>query len=181
MNFPDTGSKGSQIYLNLKAGEPVRGIFMDDPYLFRIHWLSGKSVLCTMPRGDCAQCDLGNKSSFRFKINVIIKENEAYIAKIWEQGITSYEALKALHSDYNLEKHVMKITRNGTTKDDTTYSIIPLKDGQVNEEMFLKLKEVKLHNLKGQTISLDSKPDVEDWQPPKDSDFIPNELSEPPF
>jgi hypothetical protein len=179
MKFKDTNNAGSKDYLKLKPSEPTRGIFMGDPYEYRIHWVNGKTVNCESPNG-CAQCDLGNRSSFQFKINVIVKENEAYMAKIWQQGITVYNALKALHADYNLEKHVMKLTRNGTTKDDTTYSIIPVKDGQINIEMAGKLKDIKLHNF-GNTPQQGFSPDVEPFQTPDDSDFIPNEPTEVPF
>jgi hypothetical protein len=179
MRFKQTvQTNNSGTFLKLKAGESARGIFSGDPYEFKVHWNAGKTTPCL--EVNCPQCNAGNKSAFRFTINVIVKENEAYVAKIFEQGISVYDALKSLHEGgYDLEKHVMKISRQGSTKDDTTYAIVPLPNGQINAEMALKLKDVKLHPLNPQKQQEPS--NIGSWETPKDSDFVPNESSELPF
>lgn len=133
-------------YLKLKDKEVVRGIFRGDPYLFRTHWFAQKSVVCTSEQ--CSHCKNGEKSSFRFRINFIIKENDVFVPKIWEQGWTVYMQLKSLHeSDYDLEETTMKVSRRGSGKDDTTYTVLPLPNGRVGAETEAKLSTIPLHNL----------------------------------
>lgn len=148
--FPST-----QNYLKLSAGQSAKGVFRGEPHEFRQHWRNKQSFVCT--GSDCALCKEGEKSSFRFRLNFIIQENGAYVAKVFEQGKTVYEVLKALHeSDYDLEKHAVKITRHGSGTD-TTYSIVPLPNGGVTKEFEKELSKVELNNLSGQT----SQPDEE--------------------
>jgi hypothetical protein len=153
MNFRDVSSGGKD-YLKIKDGESMRVIFRGDPVDFRIHWAQGKSSPCV--ESSCSHCASGNKSSFRFRINTVIKENGAYVPKIFEQGITTYKDLVALQqSGYNIENHVMTVTRHGTQKD-TTYSILPLNNGAISQEIADKLKEIKLLPLTGKTESQDA-------------------------
>lgn len=139
---------GSEHFLKLKAGEVIRGVFRGDPHEFRLHWENNKSSLCT--DDTCERCKSGNKSKFRFRLNFLVKENDHYVAKIWEQGWTVYTQLRDLHaSDYDLEKTVVKITRTGSGLNDTIYSVLPLPppNGLVTKELNDKLSQIKLHDL----------------------------------
>jgi hypothetical protein len=143
MKFRDS-SKPAGSFLKLKAGESVRGIFQGEPYEFKQHWVNNKSVLCN---NECELCKEGLKPSFRFRLNFLIKENASYTMKIFEQGWMVYEALKALHEgDYDLSKHLMKITRNGTGTD-TTYSIVPVPNGNLTTEQLETISKIPLLEL----------------------------------
>lgn len=147
------GGGGSKAFLRLKSGERVKGIFKGDPFDFRQHWSQSekRSYICT--GDDCEHCKAGEKSSFRFRINVIVKENEAYTAKVWDQGRGAYETLSALHDGgYDLEKTVVTISRHGEGVD-TTYSVLPVPGemGQVNADLEKKLGDIQLHNLENPT------------------------------
>ena len=133
---PAVGGGGGS-YLSLKDGESVKAILRGDPFEFSIKWENGKSSVVS---------DGTQGASFRFKINAIVREApSAYIAKIWEQGVTTYLQLKALAVDYDLEKTVLKITRAGTGKE-SSYSVVPMPNG-LDAETTNAVLNVKLHDL----------------------------------
>lgn len=143
MKFKDLSTR--QNFLKLKSGEEIRGIFRADPVDFRQHWSNGRGVICT-GRDKCELCKAGEKSNFRFRINFVVNENGAYVAKVFEQGKAVYEALKALHQDYNLETNQMKIRRVGTGTE-TNYTILPVPNGKFTPEAMKALETVKLNTL----------------------------------
>jgi hypothetical protein len=144
MKFPPRPKESFKDYLKLKPGESIRGVFRGSPYRFRQHWENNVSSIC---ESECSLCQQGKKASFRFRINFLTLENGAYVAKVFEQGGKVYDALSALNeSDYDLERTVVKITRNGNGTD-TTYSVVPVPKGDVSDELEKKLIEVKLNEL----------------------------------
>lgn len=139
-------SEDTRNFLKLKDGETLKGVFRGEFNHFRIHWSDSRSVLCTGKEA-CDLCMKGDKSKFRFRANFIVKDGEAYVAKVIEQGWNFYETLRALNEgDYELEKYVMKITRNGTGLH-TSYAAIPAPNGLVNTQMEAVLSKVQLNNL----------------------------------
>jgi len=160
-------SQGSSIYLKLVDMETVEGVFRGEINTFKQHWLStGRSQLCT-GRG-CQLCE-EDAPKFRFQINFIMKENGQLVAKIFENGLRVYNALKDLHeSGYDLEKTKVKIRRNGTGKD-TIYTILPAKNGEVTPAVEAKLREVKLHEF--------SKKVEIPYDDPQDPGFSDKEIS----
>lgn len=145
MKFKDLTNNSSKNLLKLKAGEEIRGVFRGDPVDYRQHWHQNRGVICP-GRHKCELCNAGEKSAFRFRINFIVNENGAYVAKVFEQGRAVYEALKALHTDYNLEKHQMKIKRLGSGTE-TTYNILPVPNGNVTDELEKKLSAIPVNPL----------------------------------
>lgn len=149
MKFRDKteGARGGNDFVKLADGESIIGVFRGDVYDFKQHWDNGakRGVLCTGREG-CALCLKGEKPSFRFRLNLLLKEADAYVPKIFEQGWTVYENLRALHSDYDLEKTIIKITRSGTEKN-TSYTILPVKNGGLTEKQDVDLSKVQLLKL----------------------------------
>jgi hypothetical protein len=148
VKFKKSENAGGKNFLKLKAGDKVKGIFRGEPLDFRIHWITGRSSECP-GLATCEHCKTGTKSAFRFRINFITKENDAYVAKILEQGWTTYELLESLHEPYNLEKTVVEITRRGEGLN-TSYTVVPLPppNGAVSPELEKKLAAIALHDLK---------------------------------
>lgn len=137
--MPNTG--GSNNFVKLKDKESITGIFMGDLHEFFVLWEGGKSR--EVPEGT-------PEAKFRFRVNFITKEGSVYVPKIFEQGSIVYSQLADLHNEYDLEKIVVKITRNGTGTD-TTYSILPLIKQTLTKEVAEHLKNVEL-------LPLQSKP-----------------------
>lgn len=132
-DLPENGG-GSKNFLKLKDKESVTGIFRGDIHDYYAIWENSKSreVSETTPGG-----------TFRFRVNFVVKDGSNYIVKIFENGISVYRQLAELHSEYNLEDTVVKITRNGTGTD-TTYSILPLLKQQLTKEAKTFLETLEL-------------------------------------
>ncbi len=146
MKFESVASDNS-IFVKLKDGQKITGVFRGEVFTFRDHWTSGKSQRCT-GTDDCVQCEKGKAAKFRFHLNFLTVENGDWVAKIFGGGKKIYQMLKGLHeSDYDLEKTIVSIIRHGSTKDDTTYTILPIKDNQVTPEREAILSKVKLLDL----------------------------------
>lgn len=145
MKFQATSGGSSKNFVKLKSGDSVTGVFRGDPYDFKQHWSNQRSSLCTGEA--CEKCKAGDKPGFRFRINFVTTENGAQVAKIFEQGWTVYDYLRTLNeSDYDLEKHTVKITRNGEGTN-TTYNIVPLAKGALSAEQEKKIAKVELNKL----------------------------------
>lgn len=135
-DLPESGSKN---YLKLKDKESISGIFMGELHEFFILWENKKSREVTEGTPD---------AKFRFRVNFVTKEGAVYVPKIFEQGSIVYRQLAELHEEYDLEKTVVKITRNGTGTD-TTYSLLPLLKQVVTKDVADHLKQIELLPLEG--------------------------------
>lgn len=148
MKFKEASGAGdSKNYLRLKDKESSKGLLVGEPYDFKSHWVGNKTVLCSEDNL-CANCAQGFKPGFRFRVNFIVKEGEGYVAKVFEQGWTVYQALSQLNQVYDLEKTLVQISRFGSGQNDTTYSILPVPKGEVGPDLAKKLAAVPLHDLK---------------------------------
>lgn len=156
-DLPESG--GGNNYFKLKDGETKMILCVGDPYEYKARW-DGK-IYAEDPNG-----------KMRFKINVVEKEGAAYVMKIWEQGKTVYEDLSALHDEYGLDTTLLKVTRKGGTKDDTTYHVLPAKQ-QLDSATIEHIKTMKPHDLtaKGDHNSIGS----------QDGPPMPSEHDEIPF
>lgn len=133
---PETN--GSADFLKLKDKETVTGVFRGEVYEFTGLWKEGKFLL-------------GEGKSFRFRVNFITKdETGAYVAKVWEQGVTVYNQLKDLHAEYDLPQTIVKITRSGSGPSDTSYSVLPIKKSEVSEALEKQLAAVELKDISHQ-------------------------------
>jgi hypothetical protein len=148
MKFSPRPKPNMRNYLKIPPGGFVKGVFRGDPHTYRSHWGSTGSVLCA--GDDCELCK-DKKSSFRFRINFISREDGQLVSRVFEGGGKVYDQLEALHSEYNLEKTFIKISRQGSRKE-TTYTIMPLpeKFTQASEN---ELSKVDLQDLgDGETV-----------------------------
>jgi len=180
MNFGASkpeGSGGGVKYLKFKDGDSHVGVFRGEPQDYRAHWVGKSYVTCPEDKS-CLHCADG-PASFRFEVNFVVKENGALVSKVWGQGRTVYESLSALQkSGYDLEKTFVtfvRVSRKGSTKDDTSYSVVPLPGPQQTPtaDQLGELDKVDLHDLSGKPKdSLGTVPEAD----------VPNfDQSEPPF
>lgn len=148
MNFrDDIESSGSKTFFKIKDGESVVGCFRGEIHEFYSKWVNGKGVPCEPDEPG---------AGFRFRINFIYKENGALVAKVWEQGVTVYEILRNLNKEWGLPTTWVRITRSGATKDDTSYTILPIKEFQITPGQEKQLAGVSLQVLEGK--EQDNKP-----------------------
>lgn len=137
MNFNQESLKSSGDYIKLKDKESVVGVFYGDPKEYYQHWVSGKSSLC---KGrECPECAQKIPASFRFSVGFITKEKnkdgvEEFTKKIFQQGKEVYRQMFNLSQDYDLNNWVVRITRSGSTQQDTSYAITPLPKGEPTKE-----------------------------------------------
>lgn len=131
-DLPEAG--GSKNYLKLKDKESIEGVFVGELHEFFVVWEGNKSreVIEGTP-----------EAKFRFKVNFLTKEGAVWVPKIFEQGSIVYRQLSELHEEYDLERTMIKITRNGTGTD-TTYSLLPKLKQIMTKETEAHLKEIEL-------------------------------------
>lgn len=141
----DSGLDG-KAFVKLKDKEFVTGVFRGDVKEYRQHWLGSSGAPCTGD-GNCPHCKGGNKSAFRFRLNLITKEDGKYLAKVFEQGWLFYQQLSALNKDFPLEKNVVKVTRHGSSKNDTTYTVIPVPNGALTADLEKVIAAIPLNEL----------------------------------
>jgi len=166
MKFKELTSNVTKNLLKMKSGEEVRGVFRGDPVDFRQHWIANRSYLCS-GNSTCEYCKAGEKSSFRFRINIVINENGAHVAKVFEQGKSVYEALKSLNTDYALEKNQVKIKRMGSGTE-TLYTILPVPNGELKDGALKAIEAIPLVDL-----SLDASRPAEPIAEEEDSEDVP--------
>jgi hypothetical protein len=153
MNFPEVkGGKGSGgidsgLFLKLKDGDKVQGVFMGDPTIFRQHWIGGRSSACP-GKAECEHCKAGDKAKFRFRINFLTKVDGVWLAKVFENGYGMYLDLKEMHENaYDLPTTLVALSRVGE-KTDTKYRVFPVKDnGGLKAQDFKKIAAVPLNEL----------------------------------
>lgn len=161
MQFPKTENNtdiNAKLFIKLKDKESVTGVFRGEPYDYRQHWINNRSQVCAGDSCELCASDKKNKSTFRFRLNFVMKDtNEpcGYVVKIFEQGWGVYEYLSNLSkSGIALEKMVTKIIRNGSDKNNTTYTVIPLSPiPPTTEKIIANLTLHDLANLENQASS----------------------------
>lgn len=131
-DLPKLGNGGGGVFLKLKGGEKVNCVFAGTPHYF----ISTK---------------FKTQGAHRFRVNVVVKENGAFTAKIWEQGMRVSGQLKTLNDtikalDQKLSEKVCEIARFGSTQDDTSYTI-SLSPVKLTVEDLAAISAVKLNDL----------------------------------
>lgn len=102
-------------FLRIKDGGSVTVLVLGEPHTYNAMW-NGKSYV------ECGE----DEGSFRFKVNVAVQDEDGnWVCKIWESAGYVYDNLVALSEDYDLNSTLIKVSRRGSTAQDTTYTIIP--------------------------------------------------------
>jgi hypothetical protein len=123
MKFPKRengggGGSGPTNFLRLKDGETVTGILRGDLYsFFSVGFGANTKVVGP-----------GEGGKERYRHNIVVKEGDGYVAKIWEFGSKIYDDLSALEaSGWDLQNTLITIARKGSTKENTKYTVTPVK------------------------------------------------------
>ena len=167
-----SGESSGKDYVRLKGGESVVGLLRGDPVHWYSHWIGNSTVRCPGKEA-CQHCQAGLKAAFRFKMNMIVKEKEAggLAVKIFENGWNVYQALKELNGGgWDLETTRIRISRTGSGKNDTVYSVVPMPNGTLSPEDLRFMESLKLHDF---TVTDAAKGDPR--EPGEDRDPPPSE------
>lgn len=140
MQFVDSRGPSDPNIIRLKSGESVTGVLRGDPYTFEHAFKPG------------------DKPKFRFKLNIIVPDQGNLTAKVIEGGWKLYNQLADAHkAGWDLEKSYTKISRQGSTVNDTVYSATVMPT-PVSAETLAKVANVRLHKLDIQASA--SEPDT---------------------
>lgn len=129
-------SHGSENYLKIKGGESINVIPRGEIYEYYVKWENGKSQVVAK--------DAGGK--IRYRVNVIVKDGEKLLAKIWEFGTPVYEQLSSINEEYDVTKTKIKVTRHGEGLE-TTYMLLPLLKEPISDAMLKTIGNIDLHIL----------------------------------
>jgi len=143
---------GGGLFIKLKDGESVEGVFRGEPHCF-YQIFKDKREYENYVEG----------SSFRFKLVMIIKENGAYVGKILQQGVKLGKSVRLCTQECGMD-YIYKIIREGSSKDDTIYQLIPKR--ALTESEKSQIEAVEIPSLK----STRKKSSGEE-SPSDDSDF----------
>ncbi len=135
---------GSNNYLRLKDGENKIGVPRGEIYEFRTKWVSGKSIV--VPDSD-------HEGKSRFRLNFVIFEEGQFKPLIWEFGVTIYNQLADIADVYELDKTKLRVSRSGSTKDNTSYNILPILKEPLSEKAIQAIAAVPLNILSHQQSS----------------------------
>jgi hypothetical protein len=145
---------GSKMFLRLKDGEFVEGIFAGQPFKL-YNDFKKKEYYDTWAEG----------RNTRYRINFIVGDE----AKIFETSFTTMSTIKAMVNEYG-QDYVYKIKRSGSSKDNTVYHVLPKE--KLAPTALKIIKDIKLNNLKPTSKSKqEPAPSDEDRIPDDNLDF----------
>lgn len=169
------GSDGEGLpFVKIKSGESVTGVFRGIPVEFFRHWDNAQKRSHPCTRNEefgCARCEEGERGSWRFRTNFVTKGDNGMEAKVFEGGSKIWDQLSNLDGEYDLQTWAVRISRMGSTMNDTVYTVMPLPTGKLQGPGLAAVEAVPLLQL-----DADLKPAApqEEQQPePDDSQDIP--------
>jgi len=112
--FKKLNEGGGGSFIALNDGESVEGCFRGEPYEFF-------NIYLEKPAREYPNYIPG--SSFRFRINFIVKEDDKYVAKKLERGVTDGKRIQYLLEEHGMDS-LYKVKRQGAKgSEDTIYHI----------------------------------------------------------
>lgn len=138
MKFPkrETSGTNGANFLKIKDGETITGILVGETYNYFIKGFGASSQVVGPNEG----------GKERFRHNLVVKEDGKLVAKIWEFGPKIYDQLAEISADWDLATTNIKISRTGSTKENTKYTVVPLK-APPSAATMKELNSIELHVL----------------------------------
>ncbi len=125
---------GGGKFVKLENGKSIEGVFRGDPYTFF-------SIYGDKERREFD--DQVPNSQFKFKINLVVKENGAYVAKVFGSGWTTFNSLDTMIQELGQDQLFKLICSKSGNK--TSYNIVP--KGPITQAEKQNIAAVKLHKL----------------------------------
>lgn len=149
-------SKSSGLFVSLKDGESIEGVFVGNPVCFYQTF-----------KDPAEYNEWKEGRSFKFKINFVAVKDGELTGRIFKGGKTVSDMLLDVKEEYGLDC-IFKVKRSGSTKDDTRYSILfksKLTDKQkdaINAVPTIKFKAIE--------ATEEAPPPADEDAPPPDED-----------
>ena len=164
MKFPKRDRvNGPSNYLKLKDGESVTGILRGDLYKY---YETGF--------GPTAKIVGPGEGAEKYRANFIVKEGAQYVAKVWNFGGKIYDTLSALEeSGWDLDHTLLTVSRVGTTKENTKYTVTPVKQ-EPSPSALKEIEKLELNTLTPKPFQNEiQKPAVKNYAPGSDDEGLP--------
>lgn len=149
-------------YLKLKDGESKIGVLRGEIAEVYIRWGDGPKEIVE-PGAPGAK--------LKFRANFFVREGERLVPKIWEFGTTIYNQLADLAEEYDVTTTPIKVTRTGSSKDSTKYTVLPLLKTPLTPKQLAQLDATPLH-----ILAKDMAESAADYPPGWDKDDAGPEL-----
>lgn len=164
-----TDKKGSGNYLKIAPDTEVTGVLRGEVYKYFETWNGGKST---------SHEHYVDGAQTKFSVNLIVYKEKEFKPYVWRFGITVNNLLAKIAEKTDITKTKINISRTGSTKDDTVYTVIPI--GAVTDAVSKQLDKVPLHMLGAAPARALPEPSFDDasfGDPPEfDSDASADEL-----
>jgi hypothetical protein len=132
-----TGSGGGK-FLKIEVGQSVTGVFRGETVSYWQKWPKG---------GVKEQSDIP-KPGFqeRFKVNFVVWEDGAFVAKIFDMNLFSYNQIADINESMDVETIKCRISRQATGKG-STYMIMPMLKEPLSPANLKAIEAVELNSL----------------------------------
>ena len=161
MMFKEVASRegdGDSTFLRIKGGESVKGVFRGDVYQFWVLWPEGgaKQILNHPVHG----------AAMKFKANFVVYENSKFIAKVFEFSSKINNDLAKLAKVCDIRKTKVMISREGSGKNDTRYTVFPVMNEPLGAGALAQIEQVKLNTLNKAQESDTKEKETPSWDEP---------------
>jgi hypothetical protein len=163
VNFPpreNAGSSGggSDKFFRIKDGEMVNFVLKGPLHTF---YQKGFGQLSQI-------VGPGEGGKQRFRQNVIVKDGNGFAVKIWEFGTKLYDTIAALQaSGWDLNTTQLTLSRKGSTKENTTYTLTPIPK-PISAAAAKEIEKLELHSLEHKPTQASQ--DLKEYSPGSDDE-----------
>ena len=144
----DRNDAESGTYFKLADGQKMLVAFLGNPHNRSVYW-DGSTYQPWTP-------DCGKPKSLKTSMNVAVftaQDGQPVLqgARILEQSKTFFRDVMKLDSKYGVDNKIFEVEREGSTKDDTKYFILPEYD--IDDTLRRKLAGLQLYDLAASATS----------------------------
>jgi hypothetical protein len=132
-----TGTGGGK-FLKIEIGQSVNGVFRGEAMSYWQRW----------PKGGVKETSDEPKPGFaeRFKINFVVHEEGAFISKIFDCNVQTYNQIAEINESMDIEAMKCKISRQPTGKG-SMYMVLPLLKEPLKPKALAEIEATELHSL----------------------------------
>lgn len=132
------GSGGGGKFLKIEVGQSVSGVFRGETVSYWQKW----------PKGGTKELSDIPKPGFqeRFKVNFIVYEEGAFVAKIFDCSLATYNQIATINESMDVETIKCTVSRQATGKG-SSYFVMPNLKEPLKPAQLKAVSEVELNTL----------------------------------